>query len=137
MAKGEYRLGKNEYSRQWRKKRKEELGDYYTSYNSRWRIKYPERYLLQCAKGSAKKTGREFSLVEEDIKIPSHCPVLGIPLEVKAGLGLRDNIPSIDRIDSSKGYTKDNIQIISWRANNLKSNGTLEEFQKLVRFMGG
>lgn len=30
---------------------------------------------------------------------------------------------------------KINVQIISWRANNLKSNGTLEEFQALVKYM--
>jgi hypothetical protein len=43
--------------------------------------------------------------------------------------------PSIDRVDSSKGYTKDNIQVISHRANNLKNNATLEELRKLVTYV--
>lgn len=38
-------------------------------------------------------------------------------------------------MDNTKGCIKDNIKIISWRANNLKSNGTLKEFKKLIRYM--
>ena len=40
--------------------------------------------------------------------------------------------PSPDKIDPSKGYVKGNIRVISWRANNLRCNGTLEEFEALV-----
>lgn len=124
----------NEYSRQWRKKRKEELGDYYTEYNQRWRIKHPERYLVHKARGSAKARNLDFDLTEEDIYIPEECPVLGIKFDnsVKSD---KNNSPSIDRLDNSKGYTKDNVNVISWRANNLKSDGTLEEFKKLVSWM--
>jgi len=35
--------------------------------------------------------------------------------------------PSIDRIDNTKPHTLDNIQIISWRVNNIKNDATLEE----------
>jgi hypothetical protein len=45
------------------------------------------------------------------------------------------NICRIDRIDTSKGYLKDNIKVISWRANRLKSDGTLEELEKIVNYM--
>lgn len=58
----------------------------------------------------------------------------------KATLILRrkvDKAASIDRFDNSKGYTVDNCWWISDRANRLKRDGTLYEFQLLVRAMRG
>jgi len=107
-------------------------------YNYTWRRNNPAKYLLQTAKSRAKKSGFDFNLTPEDIIIPEFCPVLGIPLFVRlssGGDGKNPNNPSLDRIDSSKGYVKGNVQIISWRANDLKKNGTLEEFKKLVEFL--
>jgi len=37
------------------------------------------------------------------------------------------NAPSVDRIDSSKPHTMDNIHIISWEANNHKGNASPEQ----------
>ena len=91
-----------------------------------------ENYLLIRARHRAKKKGLEFSITKEDIRIPEKCPVFNIPFE-KAGM----KAPSIDRIDSSKGYTKENIQIISVRANVVKWNTTLEELKQLVKFLEG
>ena len=58
----------------------------------------------------------------EDIVIPEKCPVFLVPIEV----------PSIDRIDPSKGYIPGNVRIISMRANMLKSDATLEEMDLIV-----
>ena len=33
----------------------------------------------------------------------------------------KDNIPSVDRIKNGVGYTKDNIQLMTWRENNTKN----------------
>lgn len=106
-------------------------------YNYTWRERNPKAYMLHNARSSAKKRGLEFDITVDDFEIPEVCPVFGFKLELVCSQGTKDNKPSLDRIDSSKGYIKGNIQIISWRANNLKSNGTLEEFQKLVEFMSG
>jgi len=61
------------------------------------------------------------------------CPVFERTMRREFEKGPRDwgatdvGPPSIDRIDSTKPHTLDNIQIISWRANNIKMNATLEE----------
>ncbi len=78
--------------------------------------------------------GLEFTITESDLQMIDVCPVLGIPLDWSPS-ARKDNTPSIDRFDSSKGYVPGNVAIISWRANNLKSNGTLDEFKRLVEWM--
>jgi hypothetical protein len=95
--------------------------------------KTPEYGLWYHAKNRTEKNGREFSILPEDIIIPERCPILDIPLEWKKGLGKRwKGTPSLDRKDSSKGYTKDNVWVISWRANLLKSNYTKDELQQML-----
>jgi len=110
----------------------------YDVYNYEWRTKNPAAYLLHMARSRAKKMEWEFNLDVEDIQIPELCPVFGIPLFIRQGhkgQGTNPNNPSLDRIDSSRGYVKGNVQVISWRANDLKKNGTLEEFTKLVEYL--
>ena len=94
----------------------------------------PEKRILWSTRKRAQEDNREFNLTLEDIIIPEFCPVLGIPIYSCEGKST-DNSASIDRYDNSKGYVKGNINIISWRANNLKSNGTLEEFKLLVKWL--
>jgi hypothetical protein len=38
-------------------------------------------------------------------------------------------------INSEKGYTKGNIQIISWKANRIKGYASLQELEMLVAYM--
>lgn len=40
---------------------------------------------------------------------------------------------SIDRIDSSKGYEPDNVQLVCNRINQMKNEGTLEELKEWCR----
>lgn len=88
--------------------------------------------MYAAAKSRAKARNIEFTITHSDIVIPMHCPILGMKLSFDTVE--RDNSPSIDRIDNSKGYTPDNIQIISWRANYLKSSATLDELKLLAQF---
>jgi len=93
-----------------------------------------EYSLFHGAKGRAKDQGIEFSLSLDDIVIPEKCPILGIPLfpnntgKAKPG----PNSPTVDRVDNSKGYTKENYWIISFRANTLKSDATIQELRALA-----
>lgn len=68
----------------------------------------------------------DFDLVLEDIVIPELCPILEIPLK-RGTTGDYKYSPTADRIDNSKGYTKDNIRIISMMANKMKNNANKEE----------
>src|SRR5574340_63319 len=78
----------------------------------------PEWKMHQRAKMRSKENGREFSIEVSDIVIPDVCPILGIELNMNSGKsGAYRNSPSLDRIDNSKGYTKNNIQVISQLAN--------------------
>lgn len=86
------------------------------------------------ARARAKRRGIPFTLTPEDIKIPERCPLLGIPLlRSPATYATRDAAPSLDRIDSTKGYAPGNVWVISFRANAIKRNATLEELELLVR----
>lgn len=90
-----------------------------------WKHK-PSLSMLNNSKQRAKKDNIEHNILLEDIVIPDYCPVLGIKLET-GDRKSHNNAPSIDRIDNNKGYTKDNICIMSVKANLLKKDGTLEE----------
>jgi len=107
------------------------------AYRERYKLNNPEAFLLSGAKQRAENAGMDFNITEEDIVIPSHCPVFHFPLVWRSeSSGMKmDDSPSIDRIDSTKGYIKDNVQVISWKANRLKQNATLEDVEKLYNHM--
>lgn len=121
--------------REYYRVRKEKDPDYNHKTNLEFRLRHPKRYILQSAKSRAKTSGLEFNITENDFEIPEICPALSIPIFVQAGKGKSPNSPSLDRIDSSKGYIKGNVQVLSWRANNLKSDGTPGEFKLLSEFL--
>lgn len=99
-------------------------------YYSKVRVKNPLIKLLNLARERSKKKGLEFNISLEDLNLPEFCPVLNIPLQVAKGRASW-NSPSIDRIDPSKGYVKNNVRVISMRANLLKGNSTSEECRLL------
>lgn len=111
---------------------KRKTGTYYDRHRERclayvrsYQKARPEYFLWMGAKHRAKRKNLEFNLKLDDIKIPEICPVFGTPMVS----------PSIDRFDNTKGYTKDNIQIISHRANTLKTDATIEELEAVIRYM--
>jgi len=93
----------------------------------------PDKYLVIVAKTRAKKNGIPFDLKAEDITVPTHCPVLGIPLS-RGTKGFHESSPSLDRIIPEKGYVKGNVIVVSFKANRMKQNATVEELGKLYFF---
>ena len=96
------------------------------------RLQQPKKTMWAEARKRAKKRGLAFDLKLRDIPdFPDVCPVLGIPIVVANGKALEGS-PSLDRIRPKDGYIRGNIRVISWRANLLKSNASLEELKLLV-----
>ena len=94
--------------------------------------------IIRRLRQSAKKRGIEFDLDErdlDDIGFPISCPILGIPLKWNRGEP-KDDSYSFDRKDSSLGYTKDNIEIISFKANRAKNNLSADELKKFSQYFG-
>ena len=103
------------------------------SYNDRRRRADKRIRIHEKAKQGAKKRGIHWDLEIKDIVIPDTCPILGIPI-FRTGTKRTANSPSLDRIDNNIGYTKNNVHVISWRANDLKKDATPEEIFKLAEF---
>jgi hypothetical protein len=93
----------------------------------------PTVRMFRSAKQRAKQSGIVFDLVIEDIIIPAVCPLLNIPIFAHKGQkGPRANSPSLDRLHPTKGYVRGNVWVISYRANAIKQNATLEELELLT-----
>jgi hypothetical protein len=90
-----------------------------------------ELSLLDGAKRRAKNKKLKLDITVFDIKIPDLCPLLNIPIYKKGGK-ITDNSPSLDRINPKGGYTKGNIWVISYKANAVKNNCSLNELELLV-----
>ena len=83
----------------------------------------------------AKSKGLACTITADDIQPPLVCPVLGIPLRFGGEIG--NDSPSVDRFDNSEGYVRGNVYVISWRANNLKRDATIDELLRVVAYMRG
>ena len=124
---------RRDYANAYRLKNKE----YFKEAESARRRDDPARQMVYAAKQRAAKRGIEFSIISHDVlPLPSHCPVLGIELDYKRGTW-GPNSPSLDRVDNSRGYIPDNIVVVSFRANRLKSDATPDELRKLGEYYGG
>jgi hypothetical protein len=72
---------------------------------------------MTLANGKCVKTGHEFVIKEKGRNYKDRSPFA----------------PSIDKIDPSKGYTKDNIQVVCWWYNSAKGRYTDEEVLELCK----
>ena len=90
--------------------------------------------LWNAAKARARKFNMDFDITVDDFILPVRCPLLGIEMKVNKGRhSVKKDSFSLDRIDSTKGYVKGNVWVISMLANNIKNNATLSEVEELVK----
>jgi hypothetical protein len=90
------------------------------------RLNNPVNNMISLAKTRAKKRGLPFNLEVSDVVIPDYCSILNVVLKVGTER-VESNSPSLDRIIPSLGYVKGNVQVISHKANTMKSNATITE----------
>lgn len=83
-----------------------------------YNLKNPFHYVWQNLKYNAKRRGHEFLLTLEEFKL--FCARTGY-MELR---GKTQDSMSIDRIDENRGYSLDNIQMITLRENSLKQAKT-------------
>jgi hypothetical protein len=139
-------MNKNERAKQWRKDNPEKIKQHQKKYRDahypqmlqrikNWRNKNPEKAMLQRVRARARRKGYEFNLELSDILIPKVCPIIAIDINKEVTGAPRDDSPSLDRIDNTKGYVKGNVMVISHKANGMKHNATPEELIKFARWV--
>jgi thymidylate synthase ThyX len=98
-----------------------------------YRKEHDPDFRIHTAKYNAKKREISFELEKGDIEWPTHCPILNIELNYDSTDSDNDNSPSIDRIDSDKGYVKGNVWVISNLANRMKNDANKEQLLSFAR----
>lgn len=109
----------------------------------RWRARHhgTRPYIIQQMIARARRRARQYQIdynltYEYLVAIwPDDvvCPVLGIELDLSGEILHR--CASIDRIDNTRGYVQGNVSVVSFRANSIKSDATLQELERLVEYM--
>lgn len=127
------------YSRKYHAKNRERLitrsREYYEIHKERLNSMTKEEMLFRNARNRAKKKKVPFTITIEDIIIPDNCPVFPWIKLCLTNDKTEDNSPSLDRVIPELGYVKGNIQIISHRANTIKSHGTAEEHMIVAEYI--
>ena len=119
---------REQYNKYCREKKKEH---YSTEKRRESYKKNIHQEMFYSAKTRANNKKISFTISKEDVIIPDKCPVFGITLDSRDRL----HAPTLDRIINDLGYVKGNIKVISAKANRLKNNGTIEEFEKILKYM--
>jgi hypothetical protein len=103
-----------------------------------WHARNPQLSAAIRAAGAATRRGLDADVgYLAELPCPAMCPVLNTPIKFGDGTGRRppENTASFDRIDSTKGYVRGNVQVISKKANAMKLNATEEELKLFARWV--
>jgi hypothetical protein len=124
---------KRTWQKEWVLKNPEKSRDRALKYQKELRLNNPIKSRARSAysdcRKRALKTGKSFDLtttfILELMQNQIKCPYLGTTLTYNSKREM--TLASVDRIDSTKGYVMDNVQIISYQANLMKSNANVKD----------
>lgn len=119
-------------TRQTREWRLRQTKRFYREKRRRAVARNPRSYFVSQAKRLAKNAGVPFDLSKEDIELPTHCPLLEIPIVYFARGRRVDGSASLDRLVPAHGYVRGNVKIISELANRIKTNATSEQIKTIA-----
>ena len=146
----EYNQGRKHITDAWRA----ENAEYLTEYRKKWWPEYAARqkalrevdltarfdYLMKTRRSNAREKSLEFTidihfLAALYMKQNGRCALTDLPFDMKFSEDYRSAAfgPSIDRIDSRKGYTPDNVQIVCFIVNMAKSEYDQTAFDQMCR----
>jgi hypothetical protein len=126
-------------SAEWKEQRRLRRQKY--KERTRGDIKYVLKAVMQNAKERARKQNVPYDLTIEYLEslVVSHCPITKEPLDWERRQVVNGhptkNSPSLDKIIPALGYVPGNCAFLSHRGNAIKSNGTMEEHGRVVRYM--
>ena len=107
----------------------------FREYRKRYLDKHPLYTTLHNARARSKKLNLpkcDLTLKYlEQLPFPEVCPVLGITIDTSS----RETSLSLDRIKSELGYVQGNVQFISMKANRMKQETSIEEFELLLNYL--
>lgn len=134
------RAEKREQAKRYLAADPEKYKDRSVKYRAKLKEENPVKYTCIQMRASAHKRAKALG-VPFNIDVgylvgiaPKYCPVLGV--EIKYGGNEKTKASaSLDRIDSLKGYTKGNVQIICNLANLMKSEATMDEQISFARWV--
>lgn len=102
-------------------------------------IGYKQRNMVTRAKRRAKEGGYPCTITVDDVAAAwapdNRCPVFGFEFDL-TGEDLQ-RTPSLDKINPELGYIPGNIVVVSYRANSIKQDSTLDELRVLLEYYTG
>jgi hypothetical protein len=153
---------KRQYMREWRAKNPDKVkaadlrdrarqGGYrkthlakYAEYQRNSRARDPKSHLVAQAKSRARRAGLPFDISVDTMYWPTHCPVLGLelsynkaPTTKREGWQNQSNTATLDRHVNELGYVLGNVNVISHRANRIKSDATPLELMQVAKYATG
>lgn len=104
---------------------------------NKYRYKDTFKRQFSAVRQKAKRNNIPFTIKYEELELPEFCPVLGLKLNYRwRELDTTDYTKaSIDKLIPALGYVPGNVFVISWRANRLKNNMTIDELEKILDYM--
>lgn len=92
------------------------------------------RNALNRIRKRANELGVPFGITMDELldRMPERCPIFGTELIYGTDGNAQDDTASVDRLICDGGYVSSNIVVMSFRANRMKSDASLNEIEQVA-----